>query len=596
MDLKHYDKSIGRYMDEVSRGYIDIAKLNRPFEWKNDVPLKFAEVLLDGLLTTNILLWDQSSINNNEDTVNYINIQDMRHNVKVSILRSLVIDGGHRTLCLYAWLTGNLINIGNGDFKGRGRDIDIAFNPLIRKFQYIKNLTKKDKFEWIYPMRDIWRDLVDVDDEDYEERTEEVLERFYNNSAQVQIISNYSDDEKETIKKNIKKLVKIPKRQIGINEIPARATLKQISDSFINTNEGEKVSLSRKLLSRMVVNVPKISDKYVDFYETNYDPFLLSSQEDLPVVAVTILTYSVGKDAGSYTSVMLPENIHKFEDVSNTLLYEPYFRDFDKYISSSFGIKTPSARKQPLHVVLSIYYNGLYLFPNIDKNKFRAIIKKLFFSLVILPRCFRANSTDQAKIFFSNQLKDITCSEEYMKYVLAFSTNSIFKPNMVSFKDYITKPDFDKNGKAKKASNHPFTKVQRAILYYKNAIVPFVANSKFSNFRDSLDGHHINPRSGSYKLEISNNLGVLENPMNILLIPDEVNGRFGNQKPNSYFNIELEKNHTEVEIEELLNQHCLDVGYNWLEEEPTIKSLNKFFERRGERWVNCIEDFYYNIL
>jgi len=601
-DLKVTPISIGEYVEDLQTDRRDIAKFNRPFEWTAKDPLEYAQLLIDGYLVTAILVWEQNPRVHHEYVV-FTNLQASDPEKKIMVLHSVVIDGGHRTACLYSWFTGSPVNISNGDFKGRGKDIGIAFSPLYRRFEYIHKIEKlsdEEKCLWIYPMSRVWRELIDVPENVYEQRTEEEFQMFREGGPQASyntVFETWSKDQLHCIESNIKDLVRIPSRKLTIITLPARASKEEVLASFLSANKNKAISVVRKFMCRLITMLPDVFDDYHSFYEKHYNTFLLESETNLPAIAATISTHELSKDDAVFEKLLNLDNIPEFKAISSVLLDSNAFTNFQSHVANYWGMTDartrPSAKLIALHCVESAYYYGLYNYPSIRKSEFFSALRKMFFSAVILPRQFKDNWADQMKKFFS-RLKDINSVDAYMNFTIDFTDKKLFEPNTANLFNNLMTPAQTDKGKIKNQSGHPFIKVERAIMYADNSPVIFYPNANFVNIAFDVQHDHVFPTEGVYTQVAKEVTKKTEHPMNIVFMPSERNNKKNTNKPSGYFDIWMAEMHNEADYPMLLKANCLDVEVDWKSRTSrvTVDLMEEFYVARAHKWVKRVNESY----
>lgn len=177
-DEVRYD--LGSLINYIELGEVGLPDIQRPFVWKNSKVRNLFDSMYQGYPIGYLLFWK----NDTSDNTRTIGTDQ-----KQKVSRLLIVDGQQRLTSLYAVIKGVPVVRENYEKE----NIEIAFNPLLEKFEVADAAIRKDK-SYIPNISRLWSKETDIF---------EVVDGYIEELAQVRELSA---DETKKIKKSITKL------------------------------------------------------------------------------------------------------------------------------------------------------------------------------------------------------------------------------------------------------------------------------------------------------------------------------------------------------------------------------------------------------
>ena len=129
---KKVDPTLRSLVDDIKMGEIGLPDLQRPFVWKNAKVRNLFDSMYRGFPVGYLLFWEPAVVSKSKK---------IGTDGKQKTPRLLIVDGQQRLTSLYAVLTGTPV-IREGY---ESESIDIAFNPLMEKFEVADAAIRKDR-------------------------------------------------------------------------------------------------------------------------------------------------------------------------------------------------------------------------------------------------------------------------------------------------------------------------------------------------------------------------------------------------------------------------------------------------------------------
>lgn len=244
-------------MKDVLNGKIGLPDLQRPFVWKDSKVRDLLDSMMKGYPIGYIMIWNAP-----EDYVNAKSIGDVEQ--KYSKPQDLIIDGQQRITSLLAAIYGIKIC----DAKYKHRNIRISYNPLTRDFDVWTAATERDK-NWIPDISKVYQ----ADEEHSISKFRREVCAGINESRRKKELAELTDEETDTIERNINDLLDLKKYSIPVMQILSYAEEEDVSEIFKRVNSGgQKLNEQNFIETILAVYDNEVHDKINQFCEQAHKP------------------------------------------------------------------------------------------------------------------------------------------------------------------------------------------------------------------------------------------------------------------------------------------------------------------------------------
>ena len=222
----HY--TLTALVDQIDMGMIGLPDIQRPFVWKNAKVRDLFDSMYHGYPIGYLLFWQNAYTDDS---------RPIGAGKKAKTPNLLIVDGQQRLTSLYAVIKG--LPVVRENFQSE--KIEIAFNPLLEKFEVADAAIKKDK-AFLPDISVLWADSADLFDlvDDYLEAVQDTRE--------------LSPDEVKAIKKGIQRVSSLTAFPFTALELSSTIDEEQVADIFVRINsKGTPLNQADFILTLMSV-------------------------------------------------------------------------------------------------------------------------------------------------------------------------------------------------------------------------------------------------------------------------------------------------------------------------------------------------------
>lgn len=222
------DYDLGSLVKYIALGEIGLPDIQRPFVWKNAKVRDLFDSMYRGYPVGYLLFW-QNALASDTRTIGA--------DTKQKPPRLVIVDGQQRLTSLYAVIKG--IQVLRQNFEHEA--IQIAFNPLVEKFEVADAAIRRDK-SYLPDISILWSDKTDLF---------EVVDDYLSGLASTRDVS---EEEKKRIRKAISKLQGLLSFPFTALELDANISEEDVSDVFVRINsKGTPLNQADFILTLMSV-------------------------------------------------------------------------------------------------------------------------------------------------------------------------------------------------------------------------------------------------------------------------------------------------------------------------------------------------------
>jgi len=559
------DYVIGTFLEDMNSGKINVPFLNRAYKWDHSKVLSYLDTLFNARLNGYITLWGISA-----DIKEKPSCQINTDNKKLS---KLILDGGNRTRTLWSIRYNKPIPGAKGLIGSTG--LRISFNPLTEEFRKATTKNLKEK-GWISNFSDVW----DIEDpEDLYDHAKKLTEDFLSENYDGGIFKNLSENQRDTIRKNIEYLVEIMFLDFHFAFLPPYITLAEALQTFRDINStGVKVNTVDALLSMIFGNAEITGHKIKDFNDRNKECVdqdkrnVRLTAEDILVVALGIRGKDIHKTV-RLISIYESCSAEEFDALVDLTIDEYTFKDFENNVVKRAGYIGSTTGNMVFPGVYTLFLDAVHNHKFVPED-IHGIFRQLFFVVGMMPKRFPGNLTDN----LNKMLKKLKVASNLEEYKEIFSENlaKFASANSLNLRDELLN---DTNTRSK------YINLLKSVSVLNNTKLLFTNNYVRNNL-DLLHAHHIHPTNYNfYNSSLSKNTNLLDSVMNIGFTSRDKNQKIGNNPVESYFSGAL-SNH-KGDVDKQLELHCLDMA--WGEGVNDSDELLARLEERAFRYENLIE-------
>jgi len=222
------DYDLGSLVKYIALGEIGLPDIQRPFVWKNAKVRDLFDSMYRGYPVGYLLFW-QNALATDTRTIGA--------DTKQKPPRLVIVDGQQRLTSLYAVIKG--IQVLRQNFENEA--IQIAFNPLVEKFEVADAAIRRDK-SYLTDISTLWSDKTDLF---------EVVDDYLSGLTSTREVS---EEEKKRVRKAISKLQGLLSFPFTALELDANISEEDVSDVFVRINsKGTPLNQADFILTLMSV-------------------------------------------------------------------------------------------------------------------------------------------------------------------------------------------------------------------------------------------------------------------------------------------------------------------------------------------------------
>ncbi len=222
------DHDLGTLIKSIALGVIGLPDIQRPFVWKNAKVRDLFDSMYRGYPVGYLLFW-QNALATDTRTIGV--------DSKQKPPRLVIVDGQQRLTSLYAVIRG--IRVLRQNFEHE--TIQIAFNPLMEKFEVADAAIRRDK-SYLPDISTLWSEKTDLF---------EVVDDYLSGLSSTREVS---EQEKRQIRKAISKLQGLLSFPFTALELDANISEEDVSDVFVRVNsKGTPLNQADFILTLMSV-------------------------------------------------------------------------------------------------------------------------------------------------------------------------------------------------------------------------------------------------------------------------------------------------------------------------------------------------------
>jgi len=567
---------LGMLIKYIELGEIGLPDIQRPFLWKNAKVRDLFDSMYRGYPVGYLLFWKNS-------------FDEYRKNIGIDIKqkapRLLIVDGQQRLTSLYAVIKGIPVIRKNYDSE----NIEIAFNPLLCKFEVADAASRRDK-SFIPNISRLWSEDTDLFD---------IVDEYLSN---LKTAREVSDVEEKQIKKAISNLQNLLSFPFTVLELSTSISEEDVAEVFVRINgTGTPLNQSDFILTLMSVFWDQGRAELEHFCRGARQPavegpspfnhFIHPDPDQLLRVSVGLgfkrarlrYVYSIlrGKDLDTeeFSDDRRDEQFEVLKNAQSRALNLQYWHDFMNCIRQA-GFRSMKMISSQNNLLFSyiLYLMGRTEY-GVDEFRLRQAISRWFFMSSLTGRF--TGSPETAMEFDLARFRDVKDSDGFVKALDQISDQTLTD-------DFwnITLP----NDLATSSPRSPSLFAYYAALVILDARVLF-SNQKVSElldptihgYRSSLERHHLFPKGYLKTLDITD-IRETNQIANYALVEWGDNLEISDKSPVDYISTFRER-FADNELERMYYWHALP--YNWESLE-----YSDFLVQRRERIAKVISDAF----
>ncbi len=563
-------------MNYIELGEIGLPDIQRPFVWKNAKIRNLFDSMYQGYPIGYLLLWQNALT---EDA------RSIGSDAKQKIARLLIVDGQQRLTSLYAVIKGVPVFRENYETE----TIEIAFNPLLEKFEVADAAIRKDK-SYIPNISLLWSKKTDIF---------EVLDNYIGHLKQAREVS---DKEVQRIKKSITKLHGLLTYPFTALELSSSVNEEQVSEVFVRINSaGKTLNQADFILTLMSVFWDEGRTELEDFCRKSrvpskgepspYNHFIDPSPDQLLRVSIGVgfkrarlkSVYSILRGKNLETEQFSPEKrIEQFDllkEAQARVLNIQHWHDFFKCVKQA-GYKgsgwITSANNLLFCYILYLIGRTEY---KVEEFELRKAMAKWFFMSNVTGRY---TSSPESKMEFDlARFREINHGKYFLNIL-----HKICDDTLTNDFWSITLP----NSLATSAAVSPALFSYYASLNLLGAKVLF-SNHKISDLidpstqanRKDIEKHHLFPRDYLKTIGFHTTRDINQ-IANFALVEWGDNNKISNKAPSEYLP-EYSERFSGKELQEMYHYHALPDNWENL-------SYQEFLESRRSLIAGIVKQGY----
>lgn len=574
--FKKVDYTLGNLIEYIKLGEIGLPTIQRPFVWKNAKVRDLFDSMYKGYPVGYLLFWQ----NFLADSTRVIGADE-----KQKPPRLLIVDGQQRLTSLYAVIKD--IPIVRENYESE--PIQIAFNPLLGKFEVADAAIRKDKV-YIPDISVLWSAKTDLF---------EVVENYLSG---LEATREVDGDEKRSVRRAIAQLQGLLSFPLTALELSADVEEENVADVFVRINsKGTPLNQADFILTLMSVFWDKGRTELEHFCHEARKPttgkpspfnhFIHPDPDQLLRVSVGLgfkrarlkYVYSIlrGKDLETeeFSNELRDEQFEILMKAQERTLNLQYWHDFMKCIQQA-GFRSMKMISSQNNLLFSyiLYLMGRTEY-SIDEFRLRRIIARWFFMSSMTGRF--TGSPETAMEFDLARFREVKDADRFIEILeracdLAITDDfwSITLPNDLATSSPRSPSLF--------AYHAALVLLDAQALYSKLPISELLDPTTHAH-REAVEKHHLFPKGYLQSLDITE-LRETNQIANFALLEWGDNMRVSDRPPVEYVPV-LRERFNAKELENMYYWHALPENWETLE-------YNDFLEQRRERISQVISDGY----
>jgi len=570
------DYTLASLMDAIELGSIGLPDIQRPFVWKNAKVRNLFDSMYRGYPVGYLLFWENANAGDSEA---------IGTDRKQKVPQLLIVDGQQRLTSLYAVVKGRPVVRENYEPE----TIEIAFNPLLEKFEVADAAIRKDK-SYVPNISVLWDKGTDLF---------EMVDNYLENLRAVREVSH---EEKKQIGKAFSKLQNLSGFPFTTLALSPVISEEQVSEVFVRINsEGKNLNQADFILTLMSVFWDEGRAQLEDFCRLTRKPttggpspfnyFFQPGPDQLLRVSVGLgfrrarlqYVYSIlrGKDleTGQFSAQRRDAQFSVLKEAQARVLDLQYWHDFLKAIRrAGFRSGRMISSQSNLLFAYILYLMGRTEY-GLEEHRLRALIAQWFFMTALTGRYTSSTETmmefDLARfrgltdaVSFATVLEDIcrgTLTSDYWSINLpqALATAAAWSPSMFAFFSALNLHD----------ARVLFSELKASELMDPSTKGP----------RTSLERHHLFPKAYLKSIGITEPRDTNQ-LANFTMVEWGDNSKIGDKPPAEYLP-EIKTRFSGDELERMYYWHALPDNWENLE-------YPYFLQQRRELMARVIRDAY----
>lgn len=552
-------------LGKVKTGELGLPDLQRPFVWQNNKVRDLLDSMMKGYPIGFVMVWHTSNLND-------YNSKNIGYDDKVyKIPREVIIDGQQRLTSLFSAIYG--IKIFDKNYQER--EIEISFNPLIRKFEVPDATIRRNK-EFISKISDLFFAKEN-------NRSSKFIDEYIaalNKDRSDKQSELLTDDEIEIIRTNFNDLLNLQKYSLPSISINSDASEEDVSQIFVRVNSGgQKLNENDFILTLLSVYAKELRDKIDVFCQearipkqgTSYNNLIQVDPSHVVRMAIGYgfkrarLRYAYmllrGKDllTGQITEDYRNENLNKFKESLDVVLNLNNWHGFLNVLVE-IGYVSEKIIASEIAVVFSytMYLIAKYDY-KLDSVSLRKYISKWFFMVALTSMYNKSTETTVEKIY--NDLKQIKTADEFKNYIDEQCSIRLTE-------DYfnVTLPKELETSAAISPSWYAYLASQNILHYpilFGNVPVSNYLLPGSSGSKNAIDKHHIFPKH--YLETIGIKEDIFRNQIANFTYIDYVNNiEISDNEPKAYI-AKMKTRFGQEEFDKYCEQHALPNDFENME-------------------------------
>lgn len=564
-------------VDGIAHGSIGLPDIQRPFVWKNAKVRNLFDSMYRGYPVGYFLFWSSGA--GEEEGGRAIGTDHKQRRVP----SQLIVDGQQRLTSLYAVVKG--IPVVRENYQSER--IEIAFNPLLEKFEVADAAVRNDK-SYIPNISIVWQENADLF---------ELVNNYLENLASTREITT---EERKQVQKAVMELKNLLSFPFTVLELSAQVNEEQVSEVFVRINsEGKKLNQSDFILTLMSVfwddgradleNFCRLARLPTTGQASPFNHFIQPKPDQLLRVSVGLAfrrarlqyVYSIlrGKDLETeqFSEERRVAQFEKLKSAQAKVLNIQYWHDFLKcLLHAGYRSGRLISSENNLLFAYILYLIGRTEY-KLDEYRLRRLIAQWFFMSAITGRY--TGSPESVMEFDLRRLVDINTAEAFEKALLQICDATLTN-------DYwqITLP----NELATAAAISPSMFAYFAALNVLDARVLF-SQQKVAELMDpatqahraSLERHHLFPKAYLGTLGITQTRDINQ-IANFAMVEWGDNSLISDLPPAEYVP-QLAQRFNAADLKQMYYWHALPDGWE-------LMDYQLFLQQRRELMAHVIRD------
>jgi len=566
-------------IESIDRGEIGLPDIQRPFVWKNTKVRDLFDSMYRGYPVGYLLFWSNAFT----DGTRTIGIDGKQKTPNL-----LIVDGQQRLTSLYAVMKGRPVR--RQDFSQE--PIEIAFSPLLERFEVADAAIKKDK-SFIPNISEVWADGADIFD---------LAEAYL---AGLETSRELTTDDRKRIRKAINRLSSLTAFPFTALQLSAGISEEEVADVFVRVNsKGTPLNQADFILTLMSVFWDEGRAQLEQFCRESRTPstgkpspfnhFIQPDPDQLLRVSVGLgfkrarlqFVYSIlrGKDleTGEFSEERRDRQFEVLREAQSKVLNLTHWHDYFKAI-------TLSGRRGGRLITSEstlVYCYVLYLIGRtelgLEEARLRTLIARWFFMSGLTGRY--TSSPESAMEYDLAMLREVKSAEEFERTLRKVCDSALTNDFWA-----ITLPNELATSSTRSPSLFAYTAalalLDARVLFSKQRVIDALDPSVHSN-KAAAERHHLFPKGYLKTLGITE-IRDTNQIANFALVEWQDNIEISDKSPAEYLPDYLE-HCSPTELVQMYYWHALPDGWEHM-------AYGDFLERRRELMARVIQDAYLTI-